>query len=209
MENSTITIIDYDMGNLGSVANMIKKIGGKTVISRDKKIIEKAGKLILPGVGAFDSGIRNLTKFDLIEVLTKKVIFQKTPILGICLGMQLFSKESEEGTLSGLSWINAKTIYFRFDKSANFRIPHMGWNDIDLRKKSILFKNMPKDLRFYFIHSYHVHCFNDADIVSTTNYGVDFVSAISHENIFGTQFHPEKSHQFGMQLMKNFLEFKC
>lgn len=201
-----IVIIDYGMGNLSSIKNMLKKIGIEAQISSDIKIIENADKLILPGVGSFDNGMNNLTDLGIIPILENKVIKSGTPILGICLGMQLFTKSSEEGKLQGLGWIDAQTIRFKFDKKKSFKIPHMGWNTINLNKKSILFEGLPDEMRFYFVHSYHVVCNNEQDIMTKTNYGFDFVSAIESGNIIGVQFHPEKSHNFGFNLLKRFAE---
>lgn len=202
-----IVIINYGMGNLGSIFNMFKKIGVQAIISSDISDIEKAHKLILPGVGAFDNGITNLRNLGLIPVLAEKVITNKTPILGVCLGMQLFTSNSEEGNLPGLGWIDAKTIRFKFDNShSNLKIPHMGWNLIKAKKESNLFSDMYKDARFYFVHSYHVLCNNEEDVLSTTIYGYEFASSVEKGNIVGVQFHPEKSHKFGIKLFKNFVD---
>ena len=200
-----IVIINYNMGNLNSIANMIKKIGYDAQISSDKKIIESADKLILPGVGAFDRGIENLKMLGLFDLIKEKVINIKTPILGICLGMQLMTKKSEEGTLTGLSLIDAETK--KFVLSNDYKIPHMGWNTVMLEKHSLMFNNMEnQENRFYFVHSYYVECSNKEDVLCSTNYGKIFASMFEHENIIGAQFHPEKSHKFGMQLLKNFME---
>ena len=200
-----IVVIDYNMGNTGSIVNMIKKAGGEAVISSEPEQIENAEKLILPGVGAFDAGMQNLAKLGFINILRKKVTEQKTPILGICLGLQLVTERSEEGILPGLGLVDASTVRFRF-VSNSLRIPHMGWNSLVVRKESPLFYDMYPDSVFYFVHSYHVVCNNAEDILSTTNYGYDFVSSLQSGNIFGTQFHPEKSHKYGLKLMKNFVE---
>ncbi|MBN2881016.1 imidazole glycerol phosphate synthase subunit HisH [Candidatus Woesearchaeota archaeon] len=200
-----ITIIDYGMGNLGSIKNMIEKLGGEAEITSDVEIIKNATKLILPGVGSFDSGMTNLKSLGLIDVLNKKVLVEKTPILGICLGMQLISKSSEEGILPGLCWIDAQTIKFKLDDKS-LKIPHMGWNYIKIEKDTKLFSDALENSRFYFVHSYHVVCNDKNDILTTTEYGINFVSAVNRENIYATQFHPEKSHKFGMKIMKNFIE---
>lgn len=195
------------MGNLGSLFNMLKKIGIPAVISSDISAIGKAEKLILPGVGAFDNGIRNLNKLGLIPILNDKVIKEQTPILGVCLGMQLLTKKSEEGKLDGLGWIEAKTVKFRFDKGQdNLKIPHMGWNTVIPKREDPFFNDMDENTRFYFVHSYHVVSEREENILSTTNYGYDFVSSIKKDNIIGVQFHPEKSHKYGMKLLKNFAE---
>jgi len=202
-----IAIIDYGLGNLGSISNMLKKIGAECVITSDKNTINKASKLILPGVGAFDNGISNLDNLGLIDVLAEKVVGEGYPILGICLGMQLLTKQSEEGTQSGLGFVDAETVKFEFpDSIAKLKVPHMGWNTVEQRKESKLFKDMFEENRFYFVHSYHVVCANVSDILTTTVYGIEFVSSFEKNNIYGSQFHPEKSHKFGMQLLKNFVE---
>jgi glutamine amidotransferase len=195
-----ITIIDIG-GNVGSISNMLKRVGVKSKISSDVNDIETADKLILPGVGAFDNGVKEIHSKNLLDVLLKKVLAEKTPILGVCLGMQLFTKRSGEGTLPSLGWIDAETIRFR----TNLRIPHMGWNTLN-HKDEPIFRSMPKGERFYFIHSYHVVCNDKSNVIATTNYGYDFASVIQKENIIGVQFHPEKSHRFGMTLLKNFSE---
>ncbi len=200
-----VVIIDYGIGNLGSIQNKLYRLGIKSVISSKIDDLEKAEKIILPGVGAFDNGIKNLKNYGLIEILNKLVIKKKVPILGICLGMQLFTNSSEEGVLSGLSWIDAKTKRFNF-KNNHLRVPHVGWNTILNKKDSSLFKDIQKDHRFYFTHSYHVVCENEENVVATTNYGFDFHSVIQKNNILGVQFHPEKSHKEGIKLTKNFVE---
>lgn len=198
-----IVIVDYGMGNLGSIANMIKKVGSKCKITSDIEEIKKATRLILPGVGSFDNGMKNLKELGMIEVLNKKILIEKTPILGICLGMQLMTKSSEEGKLAGLGWIDAQTKKFVSD---TLKIPHMGWNIIKHQKKSRLFDEDDSEKRFYFVHSYYVDTNQKNDILFITPYGHNFVSAFEKENIIGVQFHPEKSHKFGMHLIKNFVE---
>jgi glutamine amidotransferase len=195
------------MGNLGSILNMLKKIGVKAIISSDISDIDSADMLILPGVGSFDNGVKNLKELGFVSVLNNRVLKHKTPILGICLGIQLFTKRSEEGNMPGLGWIDAKTVRFKFDKDDNnLKIPHMGWNTIKINQDDIIFKNMLENARFYFVHSYHLVCNNKKNILAKTHYGYDFVSVVKNENIWGVQFHPEKSHKFGMQILKNFVE---
>jgi len=203
-----IVIIDYGMGNLGSIYNMLKKLGIKAIVSSEKEMITAADKLILPGVGSFDSGMRNIESLNLRSLLIEQVMVQKKNILGICLGMQLFTRTSEEGTLPGLGFVEAETLKFKFLDN-KLKIPHMGWNTLDIKRASFLLEGMPKDPRFYFVHSYYVSCSKQEDILATTHHGNDFVSIFSRGNITGVQFHPEKSHQFGMQLLKNFAENKC
>lgn len=197
-----IVIVDYGVGNLGSIHNMIKKLGYKSIVSSSLDDIRQADKLILPGVGSFDIAMKNLNNLGMIDILNEKVLIQKTPILGICLGMQLLTKGSEEGQIKGLGYIDAYAT--KFDNS-NLIVPHMGWNIVNIQKDNALFDNT-KENRFYFVHSYSVSCSNQSDILTTTNYGKVFVSSFLKENIIGAQFHPEKSHKFGMKFFKVFLE---
>ena len=201
-----IVIINYKMGNLESVKNMLKRIGHDSIISSDPLQIAQAHKLILPGVGAFDAGMDALNELGLIDVLNRKVLQEKTPVLGICLGMQLLTKSSQEGRGLGLGWIDAQTEKFSFNQGKGLKIPHMGWNTVSIKKESKLMAGFGADARFYFVHSYHVVCRQSQDILSTTHHGYDFVSAIERDNILGVQFHPEKSHAYGMHLLKNFCE---
>ena len=202
-----IGIIDYGMGNLGSIANMLKKVGAHATVSADPKVIERVEKLILPGVGAFDNGMKNLAERELLPVLNARVLSDRIPILGLCLGMQLFSRRSEEGKLPGLGWIPADTVRFASsDMQARLRIPHMGWNTLRIRHAHKLFEDMDSDSRFYFVHSYHLVCSDESTVLAYTNYGYDFASVVGNENILGVQFHPEKSHKFGMKFLQRFAE---
>ena len=202
-----IVIIDYDMGNVGSIRNMLKKVGVESIISSDIASIREADKLILPGVGAFDNGMRKLQERGLIPVLNEKVLVKKTPVMGLCIGMHLITECSEEGQLPGLGWIEGKTVRFKFNSDrSNLKIPHMGWNALKLEHPSPLFPNGADEQRFYFAHSYHVVCRFADHVIATTEYGCQFPSVIRRDNITGTQFHPEKSHRFGMNLLKNFVE---
>jgi glutamine amidotransferase len=200
-----IHIIDYGLGNLGSIKNMFKKIGYDSTICNSPDQLENASKIILPGVGAFDTGMQNLNDGGWLEMLNKKVLVERTPTLGICLGMQLMCKKSEEGILSGLSWIDAEVKKFNFE-STNLKIPHMGWNDVFVAKNSDLLQDNFEDRRFYFVHSYYVTVANQANVLLNCNYGFQFNAAFQMENIIGVQFHPEKSHKFGLSLLKNFAE---
>lgn len=200
-----IVIVDYGMGNLASIANMLQRVGSRGVISGDPALISGAEKLILPGVGSFDAAMRNLSERGLLPVLSEKVCLRKTPVLGICLGMQLLTSRSEEGELPGLGWISAETRRFDFPQGG-LKIPHMGWNSVREEKDSPLLSGTGGEQRFYFVHSYHVVCHDRRDVLATASYGGDFVAAVSRDNIYGVQFHPEKSHRFGMGLMKNFAE---
>jgi glutamine amidotransferase len=200
-----ITIVDYGVGNIKSIRNMLKKIGVESCISEHPEVIAKASKLILPGVGHFDFGIKSLITSQLIEVLYQSVMVHKTPILGICLGAQLLGKSSEESGEKGLGWLDMEVV--RFDSSkmeASLKVPHMGWNEIKQEKKSLLLEGYEEVPRYYFVHSYHMKPVNPSDILMTTNYGYEFTSAVEKDNIFGVQFHPEKSHKFGMKLLTNF-----
>lgn len=199
-----ITIVNYGLGNLGSIQNMLKRIGVPSMISADIKDIESAEKIILPGVGAFDSAIQKIDELNLRSILIKKATEDKVPFLGICLGMQLLTRSSEEGKLQGLNLIPAQTIKFKFDKSANLKIPHMGWNFVKPNTDSKLTHGFNPEYRFYFVHSYKVVCDNETNSILKTDYGGLFDSAIQNENIYGTQFHPEKSHKFGINLLTNF-----
>jgi glutamine amidotransferase len=201
-----ITIIDYKTGNLGSIQNILRKIGESSVITSNPADIINATKIILPGVGSFDTGMRNLIDLDLVGILNKKVLEEKIPILGICLGMQLLSEKSKEGKLPGLGWIKGEVIKFELKNTDEYKIPHMGWNFVNLRKESRLFRDMYPDPRFYFVHSYHFKPCDISDILTSTNYELEFISSVERDNIIGVQFHPEKSHKFGMRLLKNFVE---
>jgi glutamine amidotransferase len=201
-----ITIIDYKTGNLGSIQNILKRIGEDSIVTSDKDEIACAKKLILPGVGSFDTGMRNLKDLDLINILNQKVIVEKIPVLGICLGMQLFSSGSEEGILPGLGWINASTMRFNFVDTTEYKIPHMGWNHIKIVKESKLINDMYADARFYFVHSFFLKVNEPDDILTSSTYEIEFTSSVEKGNILGVQFHPEKSHKFGMKLLKNFVD---
>ena len=199
-----IAIVDYGMGNLGSVFNMFKKIGVKAKITSDSAEISKAPKILLPGVGAFDSAMQRINNSELRGVLDQKALIEKVPVLGICLGMQLLTESSDEGSLRGLSWIKGHTHAFSGAIDSSLRIPHMGWNVVHIQKQNELTKNYEGEVRFYFVHSYYVLAHNPHESLMKTDYGISFDSAISHDNIFGAQFHPEKSHKFGMRLFENF-----
>jgi glutamine amidotransferase len=182
---------------------MLRHIGIESKITNNLTDVENADKLILPGVGAFDHGMKNLNDSNLKELLYYKVKERFTPVLGICLGMQLMGNSSEEGKDEGLKWVNAISRRFAFEDSS-LKVPHMGWNYVYKSKEHDLLKDMENDTRFYFVHSYCMQCADKADELLSCHYGVDFTCAIQHENIFGVQFHPEKSHKYGMQIFKNF-----
>ena len=201
-----ITIIDYNAGNIKSIQNMLKRIGVKSAISNNVDEIKKAEKLILPGVGNFDHGMSNLKSAGLIDVLNQKVLIDKTPLLGICLGAQMLGNKSEEGIEKGLGWINMDIIKFDPSKmEATDKIPHMSWSEIVINKQdSKLIVGLSNQSRFYFVHSYHMKPNDENNTLTTSFYGYDFVSAVEKENIYGVQFHPEKSHKYGMKVLENF-----
>ena len=201
-----LTIVDYRCGNSGSILNMLKKLGVPAVITSKPEDIEKADKIILPGVGAFDTGMANLRNLGLHDILNRKVLEDKTPVLGICLGMQLLAERSEEGELPGLGWLKGDIVRFKFNGPLNeLRIPHMGWNSVSVIHENNLFKDIDEP-RFYFVHAYHFRCDDPRDVLATTDYGYEFPASVHRDNIWGTQFHPEKSHRFGLHLLKNFVE---
>lgn len=201
-----VTIVNYGMGNLGSIKNMFKYIGVEAIIESDIDKIAKASKILLPGVGSFDAAMKRINDSNLIEVLNEKALKEQIPILGICLGMQLLTNSSDEGSLKGLGWIDAKTLSFRNFLQSNVRVPHMGWNYVKISNTSLLTAGLKEDeeARFYFVHSYFVRVENEKNSILKTNYGINFDSAIQKDNIYGAQFHPEKSHKFGMKIFENF-----
>lgn len=199
-----IAIIDYGMGNLRSVHKKFQRVGAEVEITSDIAKLSKADKLVLPGVGHFANGVKNLKESGIWDMLHKRVLVDKTPILGICLGMQLMANYSEEGNVNGLDWFDADVIKFRIRDELKHKVPHMGWNDALQQKKSRLFESIDRDAVFYFVHSYHIRCNNEADILATTDYEYQFTSAIMRENIYGIQFHPEKSHDSGETIFRNF-----
>jgi glutamine amidotransferase len=204
-----IVIVDYGIGNLGSIANMFKKVGAPATISSDAAVVESADKVVLPGVGSFDRAMRQLLASGLIPTLEGKVR-SGTPLLGVCLGMQLLARGSEEGALAGLGWIDASVVHFRPTNGdgprAGLKVPHMGWNVLHPAREHPLLVDIGDEPRFYFVHSYHVVCDDPATALGHADYGGPFVAAIAQENVLGVQFHPEKSHRFGTQLLRNFAE---
>jgi len=197
-----VAVVDYGVGNIGSVINMLRRLGADTSLAATPEEVSCARALILPGVGAFDNGIRSLRERALEEPLRERVMNQGVPILGICLGMQLLTRSSEEGTEHGLAWLDAQTIRI---PDHGLPVPHMGWNETKCYDSELFTDLKAPETRFYYVHSYHVVCNKTEDVSAEVHYGVDLVAAFHHENIFGTQFHPEKSHRFGMQVLQNFL----
>lgn len=196
-----IVIVDYKLGNLGSIKNMLNKIGVESKISSKYEDVISAKKIILPGVGSFDNGINNLSKLNLIEALNQAVIINKVPILGICLGMQLMGKNSDEGELNGLAWVDLNVKSFETTNTYQGTIPLMGWNYVTITKENKILKNDTS--RFYFVHKYYFER-NEYQIINSEVNGFSYCASFQKENIFGVQFHPEKSHKFGMQLLKEF-----
>lgn len=199
-----IAIVDYDMGNVASVANMLRHLGvSKSVLTRDPAILRNAAKVILPGVGSFDYGMQNLANFGLLDALNEAAHVRRVPVLGICLGMQLLTRSSEEGELPGLGWIDARTLRFRFEDGSRLKVPHMGWHYVVPTRENALIRSEPRS-RFYFVHSYYVSCTHAEDVIGTADYGFRFACAVNKDNIFGVQFHPEKSHRYGMGVLESF-----
>ena len=201
-----ITVVDYGLGNLRSVEKAIQRLNFKAKITNNPDVLRKAKKIILPGVGHFSHGIGNIKGRGFFEILNELVLDKKIPILGICLGMQLMTEFSEEGNSKGFGWINAQTKKFSFNSDNKLKIPHMGWNNVFIKKASPLGKDINENDFFYFVHSYYVECQDEQDILFKTIYGVEFVSGFQKDNVFGVQFHPEKSHEAGLQIIKNFAE---
>lgn len=202
-----IVIVDYGMGNLGSVLNMLKRIGAPAYISDSAAEVAQARKIILPGVGAFGEAMRCINDSGLRPVLDEKALVERVPILGICLGMQLLVDGSEEGNEPGLGWISGQVR--RFPKHSGLKVPHMGWNLVSPAGEDPLTRDLGEDPRFYFVHSYYVAAHRPEDRLLRTSYGVEFDAGIRSGNIWGVQFHPEKSHRFGKQLLKSFAEIPC
>jgi glutamine amidotransferase len=203
--NQNIVIINYGMGNLNSVKKKLARLGTDAIISNHASDIASADKLILPGVGHFQKAVENLKQMHLWENLNETVLVKKKPILGICLGMQLMALHSEEGNAEGLGWFDANVVKFQVSDYIKHKVPHTGWNQINKLKESRLMKDLPDLSEFYFVHSFHYKCNNRSDILNETDYEYKFTSAVEKENIFGVQYHPEKSHDIGEKLLNNFI----
>ncbi len=202
-----LIVVDYKCGNIGSICNMLKKVGaGEVRVSSSPADIAAASRLILPGVGSFDAGMTALRKGNLESALNEKVLERRTPILGICLGMQLLFEGSEEGVEPGLGWVKGVNKRFDLPSGGRLKVPHMGWNTVEPAPGSRMFAGQPEEFGFYFVHSYYAKCDNESVVAGWTRHGVRFAAAVEQGNIWGVQFHPEKSHRHGMQLLKNFLE---
>ncbi|TNH93354.1 imidazole glycerol phosphate synthase subunit HisH [Aeromonas sobria] len=204
-----ITIVDYGLGNIKAFANVYKRLNIPTCYASTPEQLQKASRIILPGVGAFDHAMHKLNTSGLRETLDNLVLEKKVPVIGICVGMQMMAHSSEEGISAGLGWINGSVKRFSFQgelETINHPLPHMGWNDISPVKVSPLVAHFDEHKRFYFLHSYYFECVNHTDVVATANYGFDYACIVNHENVYGIQCHPEKSHHNGVSLLKNFSE---
>lgn len=199
-----IGIVDYGMGNLGSIVNMFRKVGANARVSDDPDVLAGVAGLVLPGVGSFDHGMRNLDERGLLELLHARALRERVPVLGLCLGMQLMTQRSEEGSLPGLGWIEGETVRFDLRRQPRLSTVHMGWNTLETQRPHALLDGLPPQPRFYFVHSYHVACRHQRNVLATTTYAYPFASAIVEHNIVGLQFHPEKSHRFGMEIFRLF-----
>jgi glutamine amidotransferase len=199
-----IVVVDYGVGNIASVLNMLKRVGAKAMSSNRPEDIQAAEKLILPGVGAFDAGMQTLRASGLVEVLNEQVLQVRKPVIGVCLGSQMLGNSSEEGREPGLGWIDMDIV--RFEKRDGRKVPHMGWNGVTPAQQHPMLTGIDQQSRFYFVHSYYMLPRDPGNTLLTTNYDQQFTAAVVKDNIFGFQFHPEKSHKFGMQLFKNFVE---
>jgi len=201
-----IGIIDYGVGNIKAFANIYKNFDIPYKIVKNIEDLENVTKLILPGVGSFDHAMQSLQNSGMREKLDELVLEKKLPVIGICVGMQMLAKSSDEGDLPGLGWIDAEVKKFDKKQITNAPLPHMGWNNLNIKNSTTLVDGLDNDPRFYFLHSYYFECSDKNDVVATANYGEEFECIVNHDNIYGIQCHPEKSHHNGMQLLKNFGE---
>jgi glutamine amidotransferase len=201
-----ICVIDYGLGNPAAIHNMLRRIGIESMVSGSRGELAGADKLILPGVGAFDEGVRNLRSHDLIGFLDEQTRDKKKPILGICLGMQLLGEGSEEGDFPGLGFVPMKFQRFQAPADSRMKTLHMGWNEVRQVNDNPLLRDFERTPSFYFVHGFFAVCSDDRDILGTSSYGIEFPSVVGRDNVKGVQFHPEKSHRFGMRLLRNFAE---
>lgn len=200
-----IAVIDYGVGNVSSIVNMFKKIGFESTVAKTPQDIQSSEKIILPGVGSFDTGIKKLKASGLMDAIMSHAVTLNKPTLGICLGMQMLGNRSEEGNESGLGLIPFETVRFKFPDRRDLKIPHMGWDivSMELMEDPILY-GLDGIQRYYFVHSYHAKCDDESKVLMRCNYGYSFPAAVKNNKIYGFQFHPEKSHKFGMALLENF-----
>lgn len=203
-----IAIVDYGLGNITAFVNVYKRLNIPLAVAKTAADLASASKVILPGVGAFDHAMELLQASGMRETLDDLVLNRKVPVIGICVGMQILARSSEEGNLAGLGWIDAKVRWFRSTaRSDSLPVPHMGWNDVIPNERgAALFRGLENDSRFYFLHSYYMQCEREEGVIATTGYGIDFACAVRSDNVYGVQFHPEKSHHWGQNLLKNFAE---
>jgi imidazole glycerol-phosphate synthase subunit HisH len=203
MTRPVISIVNYGVANVGSMLNMMRKLSIEAQTIATPEEIRRAEKIILPGVGAFDHGMKTLVDMGLAEPLRERVVKDRIPLLGVCLGMQMLGRGSEEGTAAGLGVVQGYSKRFVPNGSAAIRIPHMGWSELAIRTRGGLMQDL-EAARFYFVHSYHFVCDDPSDELASARYGIDFTAAVHRSNVWGVQFHPEKSHRFGMTLLRNF-----
>lgn len=201
-----ITIVDYGLGNILAILNVYKRLNVEVSIAKNADDLQSASKVILPGVGAFDHAMELLNQSGMREVLDELVLGKHVPVLGICVGMQILAHSSDEGQAPGLGWIEGRVRGFKSLQQYRLPLPHMGWNDVRLVSQTRLFNQLKYDARFYFLHSYYFQCDHEVDVAAVSIYGIDFTCAVNVGKIYGVQFHPEKSHHFGVQLLKNFAE---
>ncbi|OPX92387.1 MAG: Imidazole glycerol phosphate synthase subunit HisH 1 [Pelotomaculum sp. PtaB.Bin104] len=203
----TVAIVNYELGNVRSVANAFEAVGARVIVTSDVHDLNSADHLVLPGVGAFEDGIKNLKRLDLVDILTELVVDKKKPFIGMCLGMQLVAQKSyENGEFAGLGWVDAEVVRFALTEQ-ELKVPHVGWNDVVCIKDNPLFGAASGIFSYYFVHSYHMVCNDLSNVIATCDYGINFVAAIQKDNIFATQFHPEKSQKHGLLLLKNFINY--
>jgi glutamine amidotransferase len=204
-----ITIVDYGLGNIQALVNVYTRLNIQVTVAKSADQLQGAVKLILPGVGAFDHAMELLDRSGMRATLDEMALRDGTPVLGICVGMQILGNSSDEGVLSGLGWIQGHVRKLKpAENGDRLRLPHMGWNDVHPVVKNPLFDQLESEAQFYFLHSYYVHCEENADVLATSSYGIDFPCAVNSRNIYGVQFHPEKSHHYGTRLLKNFAELQ-
>lgn len=201
-----ILLPNLSIGNFASVVRMVQKVGGSARLTDSPDEIRTADKIILAGVGAFDNGMRSIHERCWADALTEAVTRRKAPVLGICLGMQLMCKASEEGNLPGLGWMDAEVKRFDASRDSTLKVPHMGWSTVNVARPNVLIPSGDAEQRFYFVHSYYATCTRPDDVLAVAQHGTEFVAAFGRDNLYGVQFHPEKSHRFGMEVMKRFVE---
>ena len=201
-----IAIIDYGMGNIHSIQKKLSRLGATSIVTNNSEEIKSCGKIILPGVGHFARAMHQLHQLNLIKILNNEVLNNKKPILGICLGMQLMASRSAEGGVNGLGWLTGEVIKFNISDTLKYKVPHTGWNQVEIKKSSALMNQIADLSEFYFVHAYHYVTRDRGETLNESNFEYNFVSAVEKNNIYGVQYHPEKSHDVGEQLLKNFIQ---